>query len=132
MRPKNETTITGLSKTNRPNQLAQSPYAMVTEFVALAIIALSRHCTGHSALVFLRQSVAQCQTGFETFMNEQELEKKLGLLRTEHRDLDAAISALSEAGSSDQLQIARLKKRKLRLKDQIAIIEDTLLPDIIA
>lgn len=65
-------------------------------------------------------------------MNEAELTKKLELLRTEHRDLDAAISALSETGSTDQLQIARLKKRKLRLKDQIAIIEDTLLPDIIA
>ena len=65
-------------------------------------------------------------------MNEQELVKKLELLKSEHRDLDAAITALTEAGSTDQLQIARLKKRKLRLKDQIAIIEDTLLPDIIA
>lgn len=65
-------------------------------------------------------------------MDEKELQKRLELLRTEHRDLDAAITALTEAGSSDQLQIARLKKRKLRLKDQIAIIEDTLLPDIIA
>ncbi|MFL0357509.1 YdcH family protein [Erythrobacter sp. GH1-10] len=65
-------------------------------------------------------------------MNEQELQKKLELLRSEHRDLDAAITALTESGSTDQLQIARLKKRKLRLKDQIAIIEDTLLPDIIA
>lgn len=65
-------------------------------------------------------------------MNEQELQQRLGLLKTEHRDLDAAIAALIEAGASDQLQIARLKKRKLRLKDQIAIIEDTLLPDIIA
>lgn len=65
-------------------------------------------------------------------MNDQELTKKLELLRSEHRDLDAAISALVEAGSRDQLQIARLKKRKLRLKDQIAIIEDQLLPDIIA
>ena len=65
-------------------------------------------------------------------MNEQELEKRLALLKSEHRDLDAAIAALTEAGSTDQLQIARLKKRKLRLKDQIAAIEDTLLPDIIA
>ncbi|BDW81602.1 hypothetical protein MACH24_10400 [Erythrobacter sp. Dej080120_24] len=65
-------------------------------------------------------------------MDEKELQKRLELLRTEHRDLDAAITALTEAGSTDQLQIARLKKRKLRLKDQIAIIEDTLLPDIIA
>ncbi|KPP88927.1 MAG: YdcH family protein [Erythrobacter sp.] len=69
-------------------------------------------------------------------MTEAELRKKLELLRTEHRDLDAAIAALTEAGErtgfADQLQIARLKKRKLRLKDQIAIIEDELLPDIIA
>lgn len=65
-------------------------------------------------------------------MNEQELLKRLELLKSEHRDLDAAIAALTETGSGDQLQIARLKKRKLRLKDQIAIIEDTLLPDIIA
>ncbi|MEO1490010.1 MAG: DUF465 domain-containing protein [Pseudomonadota bacterium] len=65
-------------------------------------------------------------------MNEAELQKQLELLRSEHRDLDAAIAALTDAGSTDQLQIARLKKRKLRLKDQISIIEDTLLPDIIA
>lgn len=65
-------------------------------------------------------------------MNEQELRKRLELLRSEHRDLDAAITALTDAGSSDQLQIARLKKRKLRLKDQISMIEDSLLPDIIA
>ena len=65
-------------------------------------------------------------------MNEQELLKRLELLKTEHRDLDAAISALTDAGTGDQLRIARLKKRKLRLKDQISLIEDTLLPDIIA
>lgn len=65
-------------------------------------------------------------------MSEEELTKRLEILRIEHRDLDAAILALTEAGSSDQLQIARLKKRKLRLRDQISHIEDTLLPDIIA
>ena len=65
-------------------------------------------------------------------MTEQELKKLLGSLRTEHRDLDAAIDALTASGSTDQLQIARLKKRKLRLRDQIAIVEDQLLPDIIA
>ncbi len=65
-------------------------------------------------------------------MNEQELRKRLATLRIEHRDLDAAIDALRDSGSTDQLQIARLKKRKLALKDQIAIIEDQLLPDIIA
>ncbi len=65
-------------------------------------------------------------------MTEEELHKRLELLKSEHGDLDAAISALTDAGSTDQLQIARLKKRKLRLKDQIAQIEDVLLPDIIA
>ena len=60
------------------------------------------------------------------------MRKRLAGLRIEHRDLDAAISALSAADSHDQLQIARLKKRKLRLKDQISIIEDYLTPDIIA
>ena len=65
-------------------------------------------------------------------MTEEELKKRLEILRIEHRDLDAAIDALTGAGSADQLQIARLKKRKLRLKDQIALIEDYLIPDIIA
>ncbi|MBA4162640.1 MAG: DUF465 domain-containing protein [Novosphingobium sp.] len=65
-------------------------------------------------------------------MNEEEMRKRLEVLRTEHRDLDAAIDALTAAGSNDQLQIARLKKRKLKLKDQIAMIEDYLIPDIIA
>lgn len=65
-------------------------------------------------------------------MTEEEMRKRLESLRIEHRDLDAAIDALTMAGSNDQLQIARLKKRKLRLKDQIALLEDALLPDIIA
>jgi hypothetical protein len=65
-------------------------------------------------------------------VTEEEMRKRLEVLRIEHRDLDAAIDALGGAGSTDQLQIARLKKRKLRLKDQIAQIEDYLIPDIIA
>ncbi len=65
-------------------------------------------------------------------MNEEELRRRLTMLRTEHRDFDAAISALISTDSQDQLQIARLKKRKLQLKDQIAMIEDYLTPDIIA
>ena len=60
------------------------------------------------------------------------MKKRLEALRSEHRDLDAAVHALTESGSTDQLQIARLKKRKLRIRDQISIIEDELLPDIIA
>ncbi len=57
---------------------------------------------------------------------------RLEILSTEHRDLDAAISALMEGGTTDQLQVARLKKRKLRLRDEIAVLEDQLIPDIIA
>ncbi len=60
------------------------------------------------------------------------MRKRLDVLRVEHRDLDAAIDALTGAGSTDQLQIARLKKRKLRLKDQIGLLKDYLIPDIIA
>lgn len=65
-------------------------------------------------------------------MTEDEMRKRLATLQVEHRDLDIAISALVETGGPDQLQVARLKKRKLRLKDQMALIEDYLTPDIIA
>jgi hypothetical protein len=53
-------------------------------------------------------------------------------LRQEHRDLDAAIEALREAGQADQLQLQRLKKRKLLLRDKLSRLEDQLTPDIIA
>ncbi|MFK4870664.1 YdcH family protein [Novosphingobium sp. ZW T3_23] len=65
-------------------------------------------------------------------MTEEEMRKRLEILKIEHRDLDAAIDALALPGAGDQLQVARLKKRKLKLKDQIAVIEDFLIPDIIA
>lgn len=58
--------------------------------------------------------------------------RRLELLRIDHRDLDSAIAALVDAGSTDQMQVARLKKRKLRLRDEIAQLEDQLVPDIIA
>lgn len=63
---------------------------------------------------------------FEAF--EQELE----MLRQEHRDLDSAIEALQSVGSGDQLQIQRLKKRKLVLRDRISFLDDQVTPDIIA
>lgn len=57
---------------------------------------------------------------------------RLSELQQRHRDLDSAIGQLEEAGGRDQLQITRLKKEKLRLKDEISKLSDTLLPDIIA
>ncbi|MDE0796566.1 MAG: DUF465 domain-containing protein [Alphaproteobacteria bacterium] len=66
-------------------------------------------------------------------MSEQEaLRQKLAELELEHRDLDDVIARLTERAPYDQLQLQRLKKRKLILKDQISRIEDELLPDIIA
>ena len=65
-------------------------------------------------------------------MEGEELRRRIGLLRIEHGDLDAAIAALTHTAFPDELQIARLKKRKLRLKDEIAALGDQLIPDIIA
>ena len=53
-------------------------------------------------------------------------------MRQEHRDLDAAIEALLHLSAADQLQVQRLKKRKLMLRDRLSFIEDQLTPDIIA
>lgn len=65
-------------------------------------------------------------------MTQEEILHRLENLRIEHRDLDHAIHALGIAGLPDQLQVARLKKRKLLLKDEIRWLEDQMLPDIIA
>jgi hypothetical protein len=61
-----------------------------------------------------------------------ELEARLFALLSEHRDLDTAIARLSDHAVTDQLHLQRLKKRKLKLKDEIAWIESRMLPDIIA
>ena len=65
-------------------------------------------------------------------MTDEEMRKRLAMLRVEHRDLDIAIAALTDKDGPGQLQVARLKKRKLALKDQIAQIDNYLTPDIIA
>ena len=66
-------------------------------------------------------------------MSDTELlRRKLEELRLEHRDLDDVISRLSESAPMSPIQLQRLKKRKLMLKDQIALLESKLLPDIIA
>ena len=63
-------------------------------------------------------------------MDEKQLRGKLRGLIVEHRDLDAAIDAMLDDMGSDQLQIQRLKKRKLALRDEITRIEDILVPDL--
>ena len=70
----------------------------------------------------------------EPFMTEEEqaLHARLKLLQLEHTDLGASIEALSHMPLPDQLMIARLKRKKLLLRDEIAKIEDRILPDIIA
>ena len=63
---------------------------------------------------------------------ERRIREELERLRQEHRDLDAAIEALHAAPGADILQVQRLKKRKLVLRDRMRLIEDQLTPDIIA
>lgn len=65
-------------------------------------------------------------------VEETELRRKLATLKLEHKDLDASVDALAAQSRPDMLQIARLKKRKLALRDEITTIEDCILPDIIA
>ncbi len=65
-------------------------------------------------------------------LQSEEVRRKLDDLRIEHRDLDDVIIRLSQDAPFDQLQLKRLKKRKLALKDQITMLESSLVPDIIA
>ena len=65
-------------------------------------------------------------------LEQVQLRTPLRILEQEHRDLDAAIRALEASGSVDQLQLRRLKKKKLSLKDQMIQVENKLIPDIIA
>lgn len=65
-------------------------------------------------------------------MDEATVRERIAGLRAEHRTLDEAIVALAADAVPDQLEVARLKKRKLRLRDELALLEDRLVPDIIA
>lgn len=67
-----------------------------------------------------------------TVDEETALQSELQQLRQEHRDLDVAITALEQVGVPDRLQLQRLKKRKLGLRDRMTFVEDQLTPDIIA
>ena len=67
-----------------------------------------------------------------SMQTEEVLKVELEFFRQEHRDLDQAITALSDTATSDRLMIQRLKKKKLQLKDKITRLEDRLTHDIIA
>jgi hypothetical protein len=95
----------------------------IQEFV---LISGSAPAAGNAANEALRAAAAMKQD------EETELRAQLAQLRQEHRDLDAAIEALHNSPGSDLLQVQRLKKRKLQLRDRIIQIEDQLTPDIIA
>ena len=64
--------------------------------------------------------------------DEDGLRRRLATLRVEHEDLDASVAALAAVQHPDQVRVARLKKKKLTLRDEIARLEDKLIPDIIA
>ncbi len=72
--------------------------------------------------------------GQDELSDDQRLaiQRHVERLREEHRDLDAAILALMQSGQPDMLQVQRLKKRKLHLRDRLTQLEDELTPDIIA
>jgi len=65
-------------------------------------------------------------------IDREAIEEKLEELRLEHRDLDDVIHRLQKLEAIEQLQLQRMKKRKLRLKDEITRLEDQLIPDILA
>lgn len=89
----------------------------------------AKHCRLLLELCLLGRSPMNTSAKMEQL---EVLRVKLEVLRREHRDLDEAIEALHARGASDMLTIKRLKKQKLALKDQIAQLEDRILPDIIA
>ncbi|ASP34594.1 YdcH family protein [Labrenzia sp. VG12] len=64
--------------------------------------------------------------------DSETLRMELAQLRQEHRDLDVAVEALAATSNHDVLQLQRLKKKKLMIKDRISVLEDQLFPDIIA
>ena len=89
--------------------------------------------TGATLTLVEGPSLVRAGTGEPEFPEEERAARsRLAQLRQEHRDLDVAIDALLASTNPDQLQLTRMKKRKLSLRDLVAKIEDELLPDIIA
>jgi hypothetical protein len=98
----------------------------VQEFVVVPGSGPAAAGSAKAAVEALRAAAAMKQE------DESELRAQLAQLRQQHRDLDVAIEALHNTPGSDLLQVQRLKKRKLQLRDRIIQIEDQLTPDIIA
>jgi hypothetical protein len=98
----------------------------IQEFVLISGSAPAAGTAASGAHEAIRAAAAMKQE------DESELRAQLGQLRQEHRDLDVAIEALHNSPGYDLLQVQRLKKRKLHLRDRIIQIEDQLTPDIIA
>jgi hypothetical protein len=98
----------------------------VQEFLVVPGSAETAAGSAKAAVEAMRAAAAMKQE------DERELRAQLAQLRQEHRDLDVAIQALHSTPGSDLLQVQRLKKRKLQLRDRIIQIEDQLTPDIIA
>ncbi len=82
--------------------------------------------------IFESSSAESVRMTINQQIDSEALRHQLEELRQDHRDLDNAIQALVDQGTPDNLQLQRLKKRKLGLKDQMARLESMLLPDIIA
>jgi hypothetical protein len=99
----------------------------VQGFVVVPGSAPTAESSARAAVAALRAAATMKQDE-----EESELRTQLAQLRQEHRDLDVAIEALHNTPGSDLLQVQRLKKRKLHLRDRIIQIEDQLTPDIIA
>jgi hypothetical protein len=98
----------------------------IQEFVLISGLGPGAENAASVAHEALRAAAAMKQA------DENELKMQLAQMRQEHRDLDVAIEALHSSPGSDLLQVQRLKKRKLQLRDRIIQLEDQLTPDIIA
>ena len=113
-----------------PQQLQSKP--LIGEDFLRALNGLVENAIIPAAFAPVSLSRAQRPAVAMTKDEERELREQLARLQQEHRDLDAAIAALASSPASDLIQVQRLKKRKLVLRDKIRVIEDQLTPDIIA
>jgi hypothetical protein len=117
------------SKTRRSEPRSKSRF-VIGVLPIIIVRARAKTISGPSALFFNDDLFAA--VCLERGMNDDGYQQQLEQLKIEHRDLDDSIRALSAQTVIDQLQIARLKKKKLTLKDRIRRLEDQLVPDIIA